>query len=51
MDGQDWTPVKTFTDLANDESLKTIDIDQPVQGRYLKIVATSTYYNLSLIHI
>ena len=45
MDGQDWTPVKTFTDLANDESLKTIDIDQPVQGRYLKIVATSTYYN------
>ena len=45
MDGQDWTPVRTFTDLKNDESLKTIDIDQPVQGRYLKIVATSTYYN------
>lgn len=45
MDGQDWQLVQTFTDLKNDESCKTIDIDQPVQGLYLKLVATSTYYN------
>ena len=45
MDGEEWTLVKTFEGLANDTRLKTIDLDAPVAMRYLKIVATSTYYN------
>lgn len=45
QDGQDWTLVKTFSDLPNTDKLKTIDIEEPVPARYLKIVATSTYYN------
>ena len=45
LDGQEWTLVKSFSGLANDASLKTIDLDKPVLARYLKLVATATYYN------
>lgn len=45
MNGTDWELVKSFDGLQNNTSLKTIDLDQNVLARYLKIVATATYGN------
>lgn len=43
MNGQDWTLVHTFSNLANNTDLKTIDLGNAVQAKYLKIVATENY--------
>lgn len=45
MDGENWTLAHTFENLANNTDLKTIQLQQPAQAKYLKIAATETYYN------
>lgn len=44
-DGENWEKVHTFTDLSNNTALKTIDLNKNTEAKYLKIVATETYYN------
>jgi hypothetical protein len=43
FDGKDWTLAKTFTNLDNNTSTKSITLDSPGFAKYVKIVATETY--------
>lgn len=43
--GTNWEKVHTFTGLANNTNWQTIDFGKNVEAKYLKLVATETYYN------
>ena len=45
MDGTSWEKVYEFKGLSRDFNLKTIELPDSVEARYLKIVATETHGN------
>ena len=45
LDGESWTLAHTFQGLQNNAQWKEIVLPQPVAARYVKVVATETYYN------
>lgn len=45
MDGESWEKVHTFSGLANNTKIQTIQLPQSVEAKYLKLVATETYGN------
>lgn len=45
MDNISWTPVKSASELGDNANLKVINLDNPVEAKYVKIVAKKTYGN------
>ena len=45
MDGENWTLSGKATELNNDTTIKTINLDNPTESKFVKIVATQTWGN------
>lgn len=42
MDGENWTEVVSETNWANDSTIKTVDLDESIRAKYIKIVGKKT---------
>lgn len=51
MDGENFTDIATITGWANDQNTKTIDFDEPIKVRYVKITGTNTSYTSAKRHV
>ncbi|MCJ8342972.1 MAG: S-layer homology domain-containing protein [Cetobacterium sp.] len=45
LDGQNWSLSGNFTNLANNNDIKTLNLYKPTACKYIKIVADNTYGN------
>ena len=45
LDGNNWTLSGSFKNLANNTSVKVLNLDKPTPCKYVKLVATNTYGN------
>ncbi len=51
MDGENFTDIATITGWANNQNTKTIDFDESVKVRYVKITGVETSYTSAKRHI
>ncbi len=51
MDGENFTEIKTVTGWANNQTTKTVDFDEAVKVRYVKIIGEETSYTSNKRHI
>ncbi len=51
MDGETFTPIAEITGWANNQNTKTIDFDESVKVRYVKITGTNTSYTSAKRHV
>ena len=45
LDGENWDLAKTFTDIPRNHDIKELVLDESVEAKYIKLVATETYGN------
>lgn len=43
MDGEEWKNVYTISNLENNKDIKIINLEEPVEAHYIKLVATENY--------
>lgn len=51
LDGESWTEIVESTNWANNDTLKSIELDNPITTQYIKIVGTNTSSASSLSFI
>ncbi len=51
MDGENFTEIKTVTGWANNQLTKTVDFDEAVKVRYVKIIGEETSYTSAKRHV
>ncbi len=51
LDGENFTEITTISGWANDQTTKTVNFDEPVKARYIKIIGEETSYTSDKRHV